>query len=216
MVCPGQNPVQHDEDMYPPEYVTDIDGNQYPVIIIGDQVWLAGNLRTIHFNNGDPIPTTDPITQNIQNESLPVYQWSYEGFEKNLETYGALYTWAAANDERGLCPTGWHLPSKEEWNRLIEYLGGHSEAGGKMKEAGSQHWSEPNAGATNESGFYALPSGGRTPESSFQGIGVHAAWWMTAHGQFINIEYDDPIVYQPYFYQSEYYGFPVRCIRDKR
>ena len=212
----GQNPVRQDEDIKPPEYVTDIDGNQNPVATIGDQVWLAENLRTLHFNNGDPIPTTYPITRNIQNKSLPVYQWSYEGVEKNLETYGALYTWAAANDERGLCPPGWHIPSKEEWNKLFEYLGGHSEAGGKMKEAGSQHWSEPNVGATNESGFNALPSGGKAPEGSFQGIGVHTSWWMTTPGHFINIEYDDPYVYHPYFYQSEYYCFPARCIRDNR
>lgn len=212
--CFGQIPVHQDKGINLPEFVTDIDGNQYPVRIIGDQVWLTENLRTLHFNNGDPIPTTYPITRNVQNESRPVYHWSYEGTKKNLETYGALYTWAAANDARGLCPPGWHIPSNEEWNSLFEFLGGQSEAGGKMKEAGSQYWLGPNAGATNESGFNALPSGGKTPEGTFQGIGAHTAWWMTTPGHFINIEYDDPYVYHPYFYQSEYYGFPVRCIRN--
>jgi uncharacterized protein (TIGR02145 family) len=193
--------------------VTDIDGNSYSVIKIGQQLWLGENIKTTHFSNGDPIPTTTPTTLDVRNENMPAYQWIYENNEEYPEIFGMLYSWAAANDERGICPEGWKIPSEGDWVRLFETLGGQGVAGGKLKEAGTAHWKEPNEGATNESGFTALPSGGRTPDGSFYGKGIHAAWWTSSPGLFVNIEYDDPYTYRPYYYRSVYYGFPVRCIK---
>jgi uncharacterized protein (TIGR02145 family) len=193
--------------------VTDIDGHSYSVIMIGQQHWLGENLKTKRFTNGDAIPTTDPATLDVRDEDMPLYRWTYENDEKNTETFGMLYSWEATNDERGLCPEGWEIPSEGDWVKLFETLGGNSVAGGKLKEAGTAHWKEPNEGATDESGFSALPSGGRTPDGTFYGKGIHAAWWTSSPGLFVNIEYDDPYTYRPYYYRSVYFGFPVRCIK---
>ena len=94
--------------------VTDIDGNVYKTIIIGVQTWMAENLRTKRYNNGDLIETTTPATLDINAEIIPKYQWAYSGYEDNVATYGRLYTWYTLTDSRKVCPSGWHVPSDAE------------------------------------------------------------------------------------------------------
>jgi uncharacterized protein (TIGR02145 family) len=194
--------------------VKDFDGNVYNTLIIGDQLWMKENLRTTHFTNGDQIPTTRPDAKNITSEEEPVYQWVYDGLDKNEENYGRLYTWYAAADSRNICPDGWRLPSQAEWAGMIRHLGGDDKAGGKLKATGFEFWEEPNTGANNESGFTALPSGGRNEDGTFSGLGKYAAWWTSTEGMFRNIEHDEPYTFRYYFYRSPFLGLSVRCIKD--
>lgn len=99
----------------------DIDGNVYPIITIGTQVWMAENLKTTRYCNGDLIGTTTPATLDIESESAPEYQWAYDGNESNVTTYGRIYTWYVANDSRNVCPAGWHIPSDAEWTDLTGF-----------------------------------------------------------------------------------------------
>jgi uncharacterized protein (TIGR02145 family) len=133
--------------------VTDVDGNVYKTVKIGNQWWMAENLKTTRYSDGTPIEN-----------------FVYENDTSNIEIYGRLYRWAAAvrnapssnsnpSGIQGVSPQGWHIPSDAEWQELINYLGEESTAGGKLKEAGFDHWLEPNTGATNETGFNAIPGG---------------------------------------------------------
>ena len=163
----------------------DGDGNTYGTITIGAQVWMASNLKTTKYSNGNPIGTTTSATLDISNATTyptPKYQWAYAGTESNVATYGRLYTWYAATDTRNVCPTGWHVPADSEWATLTTYLGGLSVAGGQLKETGTSHWQSPNAGATNTSGFTALPGGSRTNDGTFYSIGGYGYWWSSTEG----------------------------------
>ena len=138
----------------PPETgtVTDIDGNIYKTIKIGNQWWMAENLKTVHFSDG-----------------MAAASYIYNNDETNL-IFGRLYTWRTVvngttdthnnpSTIQGIAPIGWHIPSKAEWEELINYLGGVDVAGGKLKKEGETHWKNPNTGATNQSLFSALPGG---------------------------------------------------------
>jgi len=144
---------------YSGETVTDIDGNEYKTVVIGTQEWMVGNLKTTKFNDGTEIELiTDGVTwANILSSA---YCWYDNDEIANKEDYGALYNWYAVNS-RKLCPIGWHVPDYYDITDLINYLGGYDIAGGKLKEIGFTHWNEPNEGATNETGFTALPGGYR-------------------------------------------------------
>jgi uncharacterized protein (TIGR02145 family) len=165
--------------------VTDIDGNIYNTVTIGTQVWMAENLKTTKYCNGDLIGTTAPATLNIGLEPNPKYQWAYDGNEINAATYGRLYTWHTVTDSRNICPVGWHVPTDAEWHTLILYLDNSASltlyesttAGSTLKEAGTAHWPSPNTGATNESGFTALPGGYRYNNGAFYGFGSCCIWW---------------------------------------
>ena len=135
--------------------VTDIDGNVYNTVTKGTQEWMAENLKTTKYDNGDLIATT---LADITLEVNPKYQWAYDNDEANVATYGRLYTWDAITDGRSVCPTGWHVPTDADFTTLTTFLGGESVAGGKLKESGFTHWLNPNTGATNESGTDS-PSG---------------------------------------------------------
>lgn len=154
--------------------VSDYDGNLYHTVTIGTQTWLKENFKGTHFANGDPIPN---VTDQTAWDKLitPGYCY-YNNDPKYAKVYGALYNFYAFNDSRGLI-TGFHSPSKAEWTTLADYLDGNKIAGGKMKEAGYEHWIEPNAGATNESGFTALPSGAR--QVTFGHLGDAIVFWST-------------------------------------
>ena len=135
-----------------PLTATDIDGNVYHTVTIGTQIWMVENLKTTRYNDGSPIPfVTD--SSSWSNLTTPGYCW-YNNDTTNKNTYGALYNWFAVNTGK-LAPTGWHVPTDDEWTTLTTYLGGESIAGGKLKETGTTHWRTPNAGATNEIGFTA-------------------------------------------------------------
>lgn len=130
--------------------ITDADSNTYNTVTIGSQCWMAENLKTKTYLNGDPI-LSNLSGSEWTNTTSGAYQIS-------SDIYGNLYNAYAVADERHICPAGWHVPSASEWDELLIYLGGEENAGGSMKETGTSHWLDPNVGATNESGFTALPA----------------------------------------------------------
>ena len=192
----------------------DSDGNTYPTITIGNQVWMAENLKVTHYRNGDAIPNeTDAGTW--AGLSTGAYCW-YDNDQTTNEKYGVLYNWYAVDDSRGLCPEGWHVPTHAEWTTLTTYLGGTSVAGGKMK-ATSDLWTSPNIAATNSSSFSGLPGGYRGSDGSFYSIGSGGLWWSSteysssgAWGRYLS--YDDGTVYVYNYVKRS--GFSVRCLRD--
>lgn len=157
--------------------VSDIEGNIYNTITIQNLVWMAEDLRTTKYKNGDLIATTNPHSLDISGEEMPKYQWAYEGNEDHVSIYGRLYTWYTATDIRGVCPINWHVSTEAEWDALTNYLGGEEIAGGFLKEAGTDHWNSPNEGATNELGFNALPGGYRNFTGIYYLIGTLSNWW---------------------------------------
>jgi uncharacterized protein (TIGR02145 family) len=206
------------KDVYNPPYMTDHDGNVYTSVTIGTQEWMVENLKTTKYRNGDLIGTTTPDTLDITAEATPKYQWAPNGDESNVATYGRLYTWYAITDPRNVCPSGWHIPSQDEWETLKSFLGGEDIAGGKLKETGTAHWLSPNTGATNETGFTALPSGGRSI-SYFGGFGTISYWWTSTSDQGLDWTADSEGMYNEYpslvlESTSKYMGWSVRCIKD--
>lgn len=170
------------------------DGTQYKTITIGSQTWMAENLN---YNAGSG-------------------SWAYDNDSSRAAIYGRLYSWSTA---REACPQGWRLPSDVEWQTLVDYLGGPTVAGGKMKEAATTHWNSPNTGATNGSGFSALPAGYRY-DGKYYGMGSGASFWSaTASGNgnyYIWHRYlfhSISAVYR-YRYSYEKYAFSVRCVLD--
>lgn len=198
--------------------VTDIDGNIYKTITIGNQTWMAENLRVTKFNDNTSIPN---ITDFIEWTSLPSpgYCW-YDNNEISYKSvYGALYNWNAVGTER-LCPAGWHVPSHSEWTTLQTFLGGPEVAGGKLKETGTCHWQTPNVGASNESGFTALPGAQRDISNNFGDgawIGVFGQWW-TSTFEFNMHYYDWELGYGSESFLSgsliTQMGLSVRCLKD--
>jgi uncharacterized protein (TIGR02145 family) len=193
------------------------DGNVYQTVTIGTQVWMAENLRYLPSVVG---PGTG------SNTTPYYYVYDYDGTDvnaakvtSNYSTYGVLYNWTAAVNA---CPTGWHLPSDDEWTELTDYLGDN--AGGKLKatgtiEAGTGLWYEPNAGATNETSFTALPGGHRGYDGFgyFFSVGSYGYWWSATEGSANSawrryVHYDDSNVRR--YSTSKELGFSVRCLRD--
>ncbi len=159
--------------------VTDIDGNVYEIVTIGNQVWMAENLKVTHYRNGEPLPN---VTDNIEWRNLDTGAYcNYNNDVAYVATYGRLYNWFAVNDSRNIAPAGWHVPSDAEWQTLDDYLGSDTnDAGCKLKETGTSHWRSPNEGATNESRFSALPGGARKSLfGTFDYIGIYAFFWTS-------------------------------------
>ena len=195
--------------------VTDIDGNVYNTVTIGTQVWLVENLKVTHYNNGDPIPNVTDDTEWF-NLTTGAY-CDYNNIPDSSTTYGRIYNWYAVDDSRSLCPQSWHVPTNAEWTKLTTFLGGASIAGGKLKEAGTLHWNAPNTGATNESGFTALPGSGRGDNGQFIGIGQYSTWYSSTevnggYSWHRGMSYTSSEVTDGY--GPGMYGFSVRCIRD--
>ncbi len=186
------------DEIIPPEYETFIDnrdGETYKYVQIGNQYWLSENLRF--------------------KPDIGKY-WAYNNNEADVITYGYLYGWETANN---VCPAGWHLPSNTEWKELSDYLGGESEAGGKMKVTGTTYWNSPNKDATNSSGFSALScgeySGSYLDNDEFNGRGnltyfwsseevENNIWWLTFNSG--RLGYTFVIMYHP--------SASVRCVKD--
>jgi uncharacterized protein (TIGR02145 family) len=171
--------------------VTDIDGNIYNTVQIGDQCWMKENLKTIHYRNGTPIEYPGSDNSAWQSNTSGAYAW-YQNNISWKENYGALYNWYAVNNTNGLCPEGWHVPGDAEWNNLILYLdpdadpnaiGSQSDiAGGKLKSmrtAPEAHprWNSPNTGASNESNWTGFPGGYRSVHCTYATIGFYGSWW---------------------------------------
>jgi len=200
-----------------PGTVTDIEGNVYNTVVIGTQVWMVENLKTTKYQNGDPI---DYITDSTQwNKYLATGAYcNYKNDNSYANTYGRLYNWYAVNDSRNIAPKGWHVPTYTECTTLADILGGYTLAGGKLKEVGTTHWASPNTGATNETGFTALPGGQRGGfDGTFGWITIYFyswsstevsssnAWFMLMGSNFEKMSIG---IYDKIF------GYSVRCIKD--
>jgi uncharacterized protein (TIGR02145 family) len=212
--CKKTDPAQQE---IKPSSIIDGEGNIYGNIKIGTQIWLTENLKTTKYSNGDPIGTTASADLDIHDEVIPKYEWAYNGNEDNVATYGRLYTWYTIADPRGVCPTGWHVPSDDEWLTLENYLGGYKIAGGKLKETGTTHWTTPNYVATNESGFTALPNGWRHFGLTFVNFGKFGGWWSsteyTSADAFCNyVGYKSGTVTEEI--DSKKSGIGVRCLKN--
>lgn len=210
--------------------VRDIDGNIYPSIVTScGQTWVSKNLSVSRYKDGTVIPqVTDATTW----ANMTTGAWCYYKNNPSTEvTYGRLYNWYAVNDPRGIAPQGWHVPTDAEWNKLVKCIDPaadtlcqnctqSSTAGGAMKEAGTSHWSTPNTGATNSSGFEGLPGGYRSNLGKFGNL-LSLAWWSAS-------EYDNTLAWARswarylYYNSSDVYwgydgktnGFSVRVVRD--
>jgi uncharacterized protein (TIGR02145 family) len=202
--------------------LVDIEGNIYKTVKIGTQIWMAENLKSTKFKDGTTIPNvTEPfLTTNWDwyNLKTPAYCWYQNDPIANKYIYGALYN-GYSIVTGNLCPTGWHLPSNAEWTTLSDYLGGITTSGGKLKESGTIIWTSPNFGATNESGFTALPGGGRV-NVSFGQIGQTSYFWSTSESNYNGLDAlynwvltkDDGMLYKSL--STKELGFSVRCIKD--
>ncbi|MDD2386440.1 MAG: fibrobacter succinogenes major paralogous domain-containing protein, partial [Bacteroidales bacterium] len=189
------------------------DGTHYDAVKIGNQVWMAENLKYL--------PSVVGPATGSQTTPYYYYVYDYDGTDvtaakatANYTTYGVLYNWPAATNA---CPTGWHLPSDAEWTELTDYLGGESVAGGKLKEIGTTHWNTPNTGATNETGFTALPGGYRYGNGAFDDIGYGGYWWSatelsTSSAWNRSMNCNDSDVGRSNY--GKEVGFSVRCVRD--
>jgi uncharacterized protein (TIGR02145 family) len=205
------------ENILPANTVTDVDGNIYKTVTIGSQVWMAENLKVTHYQNGELIISSKGLSWQNTEEGAYCALNDHSG---NIERFGLLYNGFAVMDTRKIAPKGWHIPSVAEWLSLIDYLGGQMVAGGKLKDT-TISWIKPNIGATNESGFSALPGGYRTFNIEYKEAYVSGYWWSSTEP-----EQDSGSIYFLYLHNSNTYtggmtswyykqaGFSVRCVRD--
>ena len=205
--------------------ITDIDGNVYHSATIGTQVWLVENLKTTKYNDGTAIPNiTADATWGAENTGA---YCDYSNTPGNSTTYGRLYNWyavdnnvatkVASNGGKNVCPISWHVPSDAEWTTLTTFLGGETVASGKLKETGTTHWTFPNTGATNETGFTAPPGGLRVYFAGYSTIGNSGLWWSSTEFSAADALYrimnvNDPNVFRVDGYKQ--YGYSVRCVKD--
>jgi uncharacterized protein (TIGR02145 family) len=212
----SETTISDDLQAKPSEIKAEKKTEQFKTVHIGDQVWMAKNLNVDHYRNGDPIPEVKDL---VEWKRLTTGAWCYyDNDPANGEIYGKLYNWYTVNDPRGLAPEGWHVSTDEEWQTLVDYLGGEDVAGGKMKGKGIKHWESPNEGATNESGFTALPGGFRSDDGNFIYIGYFASFWSStdclgyvAWSRNLFSNYSGIARLD----SNERNGFSVRCLRDK-
>lgn len=190
--------------------IKDIDGNIYTTVIIGTQEWMVENLKTTRYRDGKYIYENNNIN----------YCW-YNNDSIFKEKYGALYSWEAVGSKK-LSPEGWHIPSNDEWTKLITYLGGENVAGAKLKDAGLIHWQRDNKESTNETGFTALPGGYRIGDfdRKFASFGYGGYWWSSTRGNpsvtnyawYRSMSYSDGKVNNNHM--TTYSMLSVRCLRD--
>jgi len=197
--------------------VTDIDGNVYRTVKIGNQLWMAENLKVTHYRNGDAILNVMGKTA-WSNRTIGAY-CNYDNNATNAYTYGRLYNWYAVNDSRNIVPNGWHVPTDSEWQTLSDYLGGDFVAGGKLKETGTTHWNSPNTDATNESGFSSLPGGYRDGNGAYHNIGREGCWWSSTEERDRNSAWYRSLSFSGSILggdavDSRQDGFSIRCVQD--
>jgi len=202
--------------------VKDIDGNIYNTVQIGTQCWIKENLSVSKYRDGSIIPldasggTTGNSSGQTWSNRTTGARTVFGHSPTHLATLGYLYNWYVISDPKGLCPSGWHVPSDAEWTTLTTFLGGENVAGGKMKSISTTFWNLSNVAPTNESGFSTLPGGYRVNDGSFNNINLNAFFWSAteldknvAWHRYMN--YDNN-VYVNYFNKS--FGASVRCLRD--
>ena len=201
-----------------PASITDIDGNAYNVVQVGNQCWMLQNLKTSRFRNGQLIGELQDSAswRSIYDNNLSTSSWCYYGENASMNnTYGKLYNWLAASDSRGLCPSGWHVPTNSDWDELVSTVGGEPNAGMALKSVNL--WTEPNNG-TNSSGWTGVPGGGRSPIGGFSDdFGTYGTWWSAT-------EYDNTMAHHRMttndmaefidVYNRKEFGHSVRCLKD--
>ncbi len=214
--------------------VTDIVGTSYNVVGIGNQCWMKENLRTTKYRNGTAIAII--TTDNTAWENDVTGAWCYyNNSSSNVGTYGRIYNWYAVNNSNGLCPTGWHVPTHDEWTTLERYLCASStcstdfpfdntttgycgtDEGGKLKETGTTNWASPNTGATNSSNFTGRPGGYRKYDGSFLYMTTIGYFWSstnidTYHAWGRYLQNTNSTVMRWNFEKGN--GFSVRCVKD--
>lgn len=192
--------------------LTDIDGNVYHYVTIGTQTWMLENLKTTKYRDGTAIPN---VTNGTQWNSLTTGAYcNYANDENNGNTYGRLYNWNAVINSRNIAPEGWHVPTLNEMQTLVEFA---RSDGGKLKEVGTTHWNSPNTSATDSLGFKALPGGSRIADGGFYNIGNDGRWWTTTENTAdlawqLNLYYGNSFTF--FGETSKRYGLSVRCLRD--
>lgn len=200
------------------EQIDDIEGNSYNIVRIGEQVWMAEDLKTTSLSDGTPISRVENYDE-WANLELPAYCW-YNNDSLSSEGYGALYNGYAMETGK-LCPEGWRVPADEDWIELERALGGASITGGALKEAGTDHWKTPNTAATNESGFTALPGGYRSYTGTFNLKRTFAYWWSSSEKSwygassrviFRSLQYEDRELFRDIAEKNN--GFSVRCVKN--
>lgn len=204
------------------------DDEEYRVVKIGNQIWMAENLNTTEYQNGDLIMDGSSVG-DYSAETQPKYWFAYDDNLSNVEKYGRLYTWYAATDSRKVCPDGWHIPSDTEWNILHVNLGINPEdtdlicdenntISGKLKETGTLNWIAPNTGATDEYEFTALPAGYRRRfNKDFDYKGEYACFWTSTEWDYEkawyrHLYYDKENICRTFNLKN--YGFSIRCVKD--
>lgn len=190
--------------------VTDIEGNVYKTVLIGDQVWMAEDLRVTKYNDGTAItPVTDKNTWAAT--SAGAFCWF-----SNEKAWGTLYNWYAVNTGK-LAPEGWHVATDADWTELTDFLGGVEVAGGKLKEKGIERWGDPNIGATNIVGFSSIPGGYRQLNGDFSAYGAGSYYWTQtvfdmANAYEIHIFRNGTDLFREHV--GYRHGFSVRCVKD--
>jgi len=191
-------------------------------VTVGTQIWSCKNLDVRHYRNGDPIPQVTDASQWI-NLTSGAWCWYDNDSATYAAVYGRLYNWYAVNDPRGLAPQGWHVATDADWTTLTTFLGGESVAGGKLKTTGTQYWESPNTGATNSTGFSALPGGfrgGGFSSGSFAfSIRRNGYWWTSSSSDPANewiwirtMRWDQNSVYRTV--SDKRAGQSVRLVKD--
>jgi len=199
--------------------VTDVDNNTYKTVQIGTQCWTQSNLKVSKYRNGVNIPTglSNSAWQNTTSGAYGIYN----NDQVNDGLYGKLYNYYAVTDSRGLCPTGWHVPSDAEWTTLENQLGGSNVAGGALKSTATQPtpggWNSPNTGATNSSGFTAMPGGLRRSSGVFNSMSGTGGWWSSsvlsgsdAWTRYLDLNYSN--ITRTNSFRTT--GLSVRCLKD--
>ena len=202
--------------------LTDQEGNVYKTVKIGNQTWMAENLRSTHYQDGSTIPeVTDLNAWMLLTSGAYCF---YNNDILNRNTYGAIYNWYTISDQHKICPAGWHIPTDEEWCQMEIYLdasvvcselGSHgTDVGGKMKETGTTHWTSPNTGATNISGFTGLPGGYYL--AGFSELNHGGLFWSSSSSSSFALNrvltYSSAIISR--FNNDKSIGFSVRCVKD--
>lgn len=197
--------------------IFDLDNNSYESIIVGDQEWMSSNLKSTKYSTGENI---EHIIDSAVWTNTFTGAWSYFHNNQSYDSlFGKLYNWYSIQDNRNVCPVGWKVPTKMDWEILTDYLGGYEIAGGKLKISGTELWISPNVDATNETGFAGYPSGSRSINGGFPNTisKPFAVWWTSTYEGNSQSWYADlhhSSSYVQYGLGSLKGGLPIRCLKN--
>ena len=193
--------------------VTDVDGNTYKTVRIGNQVWMTENLRTTKYSDGTAIPNVTDDNQWYSKNSI----WcNYNNDSQNDKIYGKLYNWHAVKKGK-LCPTSWHVPKASEWEKLVEFLAAKEGTDLKSTSGWNENEDGTSGNGTDDYGWFALPGGYRQNNGDFGRIGINGSWWSLSkkNGEYawnFGLEASSSSISQ--YYSDKKFGLSVRCIKD--